>query len=126
MNFKQIALGLLLCSSSVAFAQYKPSYTVVKSYSRFEVNKDASYTQYLEEQDRVDTPQGIRMLGERKITYNSTLETVEVFEYIEGLIDPVRRHKHLDQLSPLEFERCQIALWRVSTKLMECQYDSFN
>jgi hypothetical protein len=40
----------------VAFAQYKPSYTVVKSNSRYEVNKDASYTQYLEEQNRVDTP----------------------------------------------------------------------
>ncbi|MFY9127304.1 MAG: IS3 family transposase [Limnohabitans sp.] len=34
----------------------------------------------------------------------------EVFEYIEGLYNPVRRHKHLDQLSPLEFERRQIAL----------------
>mgnify|MGYP000941296326 CR=1 FL=1 len=34
----------------------------------------------------------------------------EVFEYIEGFYNPVRRHKHLDQLSPLEFERRQIAL----------------
>ena len=34
----------------------------------------------------------------------------EVFEYIEGFYKPVRRHKHLDQLSPLEFERRQIAL----------------
>ena len=29
----------------------------------------------------------------------------EVFEYIEGFNNPVRRHKHLDQLSTLEFER---------------------
>ncbi len=34
----------------------------------------------------------------------------EVFEYIEGFYNPVRRHKHLDQLSPLDFERRQIAL----------------
>ena len=34
----------------------------------------------------------------------------EVFEYIEGFYNPVRRHKHLDQLSPLEFERRQTAL----------------
>ena len=34
----------------------------------------------------------------------------EVFEYIEGYYNPVRRHKHLDQLTPLEFERRQIAL----------------
>jgi len=45
----------------------------------------------------------------------------EVFEYIEGFYNPVRRHKHLDQLRPLEFERHQIALLRVSTKLGECQ-----
>jgi hypothetical protein len=80
MKFQKIALGFLLCTSAVAFAQYKPSYTVVKSFTRIEVNKDASFTQFLEEQDRVDTPQGIRMLGERKITYNSTLEDVEVLE----------------------------------------------
>lgn len=34
----------------------------------------------------------------------------EVFEYIEGFCNSVRRHKHLDQLSPLEFESRQIAL----------------
>ena len=28
----------------------------------------------------------------------------------EGFYNPVRRHKQLDQLSPLEFERRQIAL----------------
>jgi len=78
MNFKNWALACLMCISTAAFAQYKPSYTVVKSNSKFEINRDASYTQYLEEQTRVDTPQGIRMLGERKISYNSTLEDVEV------------------------------------------------
>jgi putative transposase len=29
----------------------------------------------------------------------------EIFDYIEGFYNRVRRHKHLDQLSPLEFER---------------------
>jgi transglutaminase-like putative cysteine protease len=69
-----------LCICTAAWAQYKPSYTVVKSNSKYEVNRDASYTQYLEEQSRVDTPQGVRLLGERKISYNSTLEDVEVLE----------------------------------------------
>ena len=32
----------------------------------------------------------------------------EVIEYIEGSYKTVRRHKHLGQLSPLEFERRQI------------------
>ena len=80
MNFKNWALAVLLCMGTAALAQYKPSYTVVKSNSKYEVNRDASYTQYLEEQSRVDTPQGVRLLGERKISYNSTLEDVEVLE----------------------------------------------
>ena len=80
MNFKNWAMAGLLCISTMAFAQYKPSYTVVKSNSKYQVNRDASYTQYLEEQSRVDTPQGVRLLGERKISYNSSLEDVEVLE----------------------------------------------
>jgi len=47
----------------------------------------------------------------KKRIYKTTQEArSEVFEYIEGFYNPVRRHKHLDQLSPLEFERRQIAL----------------
>ncbi len=80
MNYKNWALATLMCICTAAFAQYKPAYSVVKSNSKFVINRDASYTQYLEEQTRVDTPQGVRMLGERKISYNSTLEDVEVLE----------------------------------------------
>ena len=47
----------------------------------------------------------------KKTIYKTRQEArSEVFEYIEGFYNPVRRHKHLDQLSPLEFERRQIAL----------------
>ena len=48
MNFKNWAVAGFLCIGSVAFAQYKPSYTVVKSHTKYEVNRDASYTQYLD------------------------------------------------------------------------------
>lgn len=34
----------------------------------------------------------------------------EIFDYIEGFYNRVRRHKHLQQLSPYEFERRQTAL----------------
>ena len=35
----------------------------------------------------------------------------EIFDYIEGFYNRVRRHKHLDQISPLKFEsRHQTAL----------------
>ena len=34
----------------------------------------------------------------------------DIFDYIEGFYNRVRRHKHLQQLSPHEFERRQTAL----------------
>ena len=44
----------------------------------------------------------------------------EIFDYIEGFYNRVRRHKHLDQLSPLEFERKrQTTLCKVSRELRE-------
>jgi hypothetical protein len=42
----------------------------------------------------------------KKRIYNTRNEAwSEVFDYIEGFYNRVRRHKHLDQLSPHEFER---------------------
>ena len=98
MIYKKITLFFLLIASASVFAQYKPSYTVVKSNSKYEVNRDASYTQYLEEQTRVDTPQGVRMLGERKISYNSTLEDVEVLEAYTIQPDGTRIAVPLDKI----------------------------
>jgi Domain of Unknown Function with PDB structure (DUF3857)/Transglutaminase-like superfamily len=98
MNFRNWAVAGFLCIGSAAFAQYKPSYTVVKSHTKYEVNRDASYTQYLEEQDRVDTPQGVSLLGERKITYNSTLEDVEVLEAYTIQPDGTRINVPLDKI----------------------------
>ena len=98
MMFQKWMVASVMCVCTVAFAQYKPSYTVVKSSSKFEVNADASYTQHLEEQARVDTLQGVRMLGERKITYNSTLETVEVLEAYTLQPDGTRIAVPLDKI----------------------------
>jgi putative transposase len=42
----------------------------------------------------------------KKRIYSTRAETKSgIFEYIEGFYNRVRRHKHLDQLSPHEFER---------------------
>ena len=98
MTFQKWMVVGVMCVCTAAFAQYKPSYTVVKSSSKFEVNQDASYTQYLEEQARVDTQQGVRMLGERKITYNSTLENVEVLEAYTIQPDGTRIGVPLDKI----------------------------
>jgi hypothetical protein len=47
----------------------------------------------------------------KKRIYSTRAEAKsEIFDYIEGFYNRVRRHKHLDQLSPLEFERRQTAL----------------
>ena len=98
MNYKNWALTTLMCICTAAFAQYKPAYSVVKSNSKYVINRDASYTQYLEEQTRVDTPQGVRMLGERKISYNSTLEDVEVLEAYTIQPDGTRIAVPLDKI----------------------------
>ena len=98
MTFQKWMVVGVMCVCTAALAQYKPSYTVVKSSSKFEVNQDASYTQYLEEQARVDTQQGVRMLGERKISYNSTLENVEVLEAYTIQPDGTRIGVPLDKI----------------------------
>jgi putative transposase len=42
----------------------------------------------------------------KKRIYNTRAEAKsEIFDYIEGFYNRVQRHKHLDQLSPYEFER---------------------
>ena len=42
----------------------------------------------------------------KKRIYNTRAEAKsEIFDYIEGFYNRVRRHKHLNQLSPYEFER---------------------
>ena len=41
----------------------------------------------------------------KRIYQTRTEAKSEIFDYIEGFYNRVRRHKHLDQLSPYEFER---------------------
>jgi putative transposase len=42
----------------------------------------------------------------KKRIYSTRAEAKsDIFDYIEGFYNRVRRHKHLDQLSPYEFER---------------------
>ena len=45
----------------------------------------------------------------RKIYPTRAEAKAEIFDYIESFYNRVRRHKHLKQLSPLEFERRQTA-----------------
>jgi putative transposase len=46
----------------------------------------------------------------RKIYTTREEAKSEIFEYIEVFYNRKRRHSHLNQLSPMEFERLQIGI----------------
>jgi transglutaminase-like putative cysteine protease len=94
----RVVLTLLLLHCTVAFAQYKPSCTVVKNHVQFEINSDASYSQWIEVEYRIDTEQGVQALGERKIVFNSTLADVEVLEAYTLQADGTRLDVPLDKI----------------------------
>lgn len=98
MSFIKWILALALFSSSVVLAQYKPSCTVVKNHVKFEINSDASYTEWIELEYQIDTEQGVHALGERKISFNSTLADVEVLEAYTLQPDGSRLEVPLDKI----------------------------
>ncbi|MBP0118662.1 MAG: DUF3857 domain-containing protein, partial [Candidatus Nitrotoga sp.] len=73
-----LALSFSLLTS--AYAEYKPSYTVVKDFTAHHVAKDGSSSRTVEKQYRVETLQGVKLLSERKFYYSETLERAEVLE----------------------------------------------
>jgi hypothetical protein len=52
----------------------------------------------MEVQRKIETQQGIEMLGEQRITYNSTLENVEVLEAYTLLADGTRVNVEPDKI----------------------------
>jgi transglutaminase-like putative cysteine protease len=79
---KNLKLCIALCFiwSGASYAEYKPSSSVVSVITHLHVNKDGSSTEDMEVLKRVNTAQAIRGLGEQKISFNGTLETVEIVE----------------------------------------------
>jgi transglutaminase-like putative cysteine protease len=79
---KNLKLCIALCFiwSGASYAEYKPSSSVVSVITHLHVNKDGSSTEDMEVLKRVNTAQAIRGLGEQKISFNGTLETVEILE----------------------------------------------
>ena len=76
----KLCISLCLIWSGASFAEYKPSSSVVKVVTHLHVNKDGSSTEDMEVLKRVNTAQAIRGLGEQKISFVSSLETVEIVE----------------------------------------------
>ena len=65
---------------TVAHAQFAPAVTTMRDLQRFHVRADGSYTQYLEQQVRVETEQAVRTHSELRQYYNAALEDLEVLE----------------------------------------------
>ena len=63
-----------------AWAQFKPSNTILKTLDIFDVKATGEYSQITERLVRVDTPQGIKDMGEQRIEYNEKMETLEILE----------------------------------------------
>lgn len=78
IKYLKLCIALCLIWSGACLAEYKPSTTYVNFVNHIHINADASSTETSEVQKRVNTQQAIRGLGEQKISYVSTLETVEV------------------------------------------------
>jgi Domain of Unknown Function with PDB structure (DUF3857)/Transglutaminase-like superfamily len=85
-----LCLGLGAALWQPAQAQYVPNLTVLRTLDRFHVQADGMYTQTMEVTVRVDTPQGVASDGERKITFNEKLETLEIQEAYTLLPDGTR------------------------------------
>ena len=74
-TLKPLLIALVLLGLPVA-AQYRPSFSSVREVTSIHVNKDGSSVTLMEVQRKIETQQGIEMLGEQRITYNSTWEAV--------------------------------------------------
>ena len=57
----------------------------------------------------------------RKIYTTREEAKSEIFEYIEVFYNRIRRHSHLNQLSPMVFEQLQNGAWKTSSKAGEVQ-----
>ena len=96
-NLKPLLIALVLLGLPVA-AQYRPSFSSVREVTSIHVNKDGSSVTLTEVQRKIETQQGIEMLGEQRISYNSTLENVEVLEAYTLLADGTRVNVEPDKI----------------------------
>ena len=94
---KPLLIALVLFGLPVA-AQYRPSFSSVREVTSIHVNKDGSSVTLTEVQRKIETQQGIEMLGEQRISYNSTLENVEVLEAYTILADGTRVNVEPDKI----------------------------
>jgi transglutaminase-like putative cysteine protease len=78
--WRHFMLWVLLCFTNLAQAQYRPPVSTELSIMDIHVAKNWSVRQRMEVINKVETDQGIALLGEQKITYNSAHERVRVIK----------------------------------------------
>ncbi len=94
-DMKRFLAGILcLLTSSFVLAEYSPSISTEKEVTEIHVFKNWTVRQRIEVINKVETDQGISVLGEQKISYNSAHEKVRVIKAYtiepDGSIDHVR------------------------------------
>ena len=81
MNFlKYSLLWAVVLQIPLVHAEYVPNGTYLKYAEHYKVNQDGSSEQIMEVLLRIDTANGVSQLGEQKVSFNSSLESVEVLE----------------------------------------------
>ena len=73
-------LWALVLQIPLSLAEYVPNGTYLKYAEHYKVNKDGSSEQIMEVLLRIDTENGVSKLGEQKVSFNSSLETLEVLD----------------------------------------------
>ena len=98
---KFLKLAITVCFSLAAasgHADYKPTFTVVEQIARLHVNKDGTSVEEFEATHRINTAQAIRTLGEQKISFVSTLKTLEITEAYTIRPDGSKIHVDKDKI----------------------------
>ena len=83
-------------------AQYKPTYTLIRGLDIFDVKANGEYSQITERKFRVDTPQGVKDLGEQRIEFNEKLEDLEIQEAYTLLPDGSRTDVPPDKIKRID------------------------
>ena len=74
----------------------------MKTLDIFDVKANGEYSQITERLFRVDTPQGIKDMGEQRIDYNEKMETLEILEAYTLLPDGSRTDVPADKIKRLD------------------------
>ena len=73
-------LWALVLQIPLSLAEYMPNGTYLKYAEHYKVNKDGSSDQVMEVLLRIDIENGVSKLGEQKVSFNSSLETLDVLD----------------------------------------------